>query len=287
MNAPNTASRPSAWVPAAEDHERDHDRDGEPVPLGARRPAQRRADDRTDEPGGHEYADQVRARQEQVTGVHPGGGHRRADRQQDPSDDVVHHDRAQGELADVAVQQAHLHQGLRDDRDRADAHRHAEEQHERLAAGSVAEQRRGQQQPDTDAQAERHDEAEQADPGRGEAAPAHQVQVEVGAGEPDQEQHPDRSHRVEHVELRGIAGQQPFPDAGCDLAEQGGAEQHAGEQLADDRGHAEPDREPAEENRQQQERAQLEKERQHLVRADRGHRGESQPVDHACGGCAR
>ncbi|GAA3119051.1 hypothetical protein GCM10020001_043940 [Nonomuraea salmonea] len=133
-------------------------------------------------------------------------------------------------------EQAEVHQRLRDDRQRAHARHHAQEQREHQRIRAVGPQPGRHQEPRRDAQAERHEHPRDADGDDRAAAAAQHAGVQLGAGQRDQQEHAELGHDVEQVELGGIARKQPREEFGCRIAEHGRSEQHARRQFAHDRG---------------------------------------------------
>ena len=159
----------------------------------------------------------------------------------DPADGVVDDRRSDDDLADIAAHEVHLAHDHGDDLDRRDRQRGAEEQrrHQPLlpdpAAGS-----RGRNCAEREAADEGHHDAGDGDAERGAADLAHQLQVGLHAGQQQQQQDAELRDAVDQRLLLGRGGKDRVLRLRPEPAEQRGAEQQAGQQLADDRGLADP-----------------------------------------------
>jgi hypothetical protein len=244
--APKTASRCSAWEPAARSAQQRPDHEG----AGQQR-------------GGGQGGEREQRRGDGAAGQ-PGGGRRRDQREGRPAEGVVEHPAQQGQLADVPVQQRHVDERLGDHRDRRHAHRHAEEEreHGRLRAGPG--QRSGQQVGRAHAEHERHRDAPGADLRRRPALPAGQPEVQRGTGEADQQQHAELADGVQQVQLLGPVREEPVRETRQQVRQQRGSEQDARAQLAGQRRQGAPGGEPPEQVGEPEQHPGLQQEDQQL-----------------------
>ncbi|WTU47325.1 hypothetical protein OG953_08505 [Streptomyces sp. NBC_00057] len=244
--------------------ERDHEEDqGEAEaalrrPLGGtQHPRGRRACEE-DRDGQHD--EQIADRLDHHAHAQTVRHHRRHDRQQQPADDVADRGRSDDDLSHVAVQQAHVEERLGDDRERAHRHGHADEQGEGAAVTLPAHQRDRQYETQREAEGEGQQHAGHADQADRLPLAAQQSEVDVRAGDGDQEQHAQLGHGTQQMHLLRVARQQPVRKAGRDVSEHRGAEQDARGEFAHDGRHAQARRNPSEQRGDRDQQADLQDE---------------------------
>ena len=184
------------------------------------------------------------------------GGDAGDDGDDDPGQAVVEDGGGQDELAEVAPDGADLHQHHGDDLDRRDGQRRAEEERGHQARRARGDQLCRQRIGQGHAADERHRDAEQRCRDHRPALAVHQSEVGLHAGQQQQEQNTDLRDGIDHALERRRFGKNQVPQLRQHGAEDRGAEQHARQQLAEDRrladaGHALADQ-PAEKQQQDQ-----------------------------------
>ena len=155
----------------------------------------------------------------------------------DPRQRVVEDGGGEDELAEVAADHADLHQHHGHDLDRGDRQRRAEEQRRHQPRGVRRDEAGRQGIGQRDAAGEGDGDAEQRGRHHGPAAAVDQREIGFHAGQQQQQQDADLRDRIDHVlERLGVSGKTRSRHSGSSGAEYRRSEQHAGQQLAEDRG---------------------------------------------------
>ena len=162
------------------------------------------------------------------------------DREDDPAERIVDDRGGHDDLAERAPHEVHLADRHRDDLDRRDRQRRAEEQRRDQAMIGVRQHAVGQELADQNAAQERHRDPGERNAECGAAGLADQREVGFHPGQQQQHQDAELPDGADHAALLVGAGKQRVLQSGGQRAKDARPEQNPGKQLAHDRRLADP-----------------------------------------------
>ena len=154
-------------------------------------------------------------------------------RDNDPADSVINDCRGNDDLTQIAPHEVHLAHHHRDDFDRRDRQRGAEEQRRDQPQLRPWQHRVRQHFSKRYAASEGDENAGYRNARRRATDFAHKLQIGLHAGQQQQHQHAELGNGIDHVFLRAVVREQRGLGLRPDQAKNRGAKNHTGEQLPD------------------------------------------------------
>ena len=188
----------------------------------------------------------------------------RDQRQQEPSRGVVDQPGGQDQHPQFTAHQAELDQDFRDHRNRRDCDRHTHEECEDEPLVRRGEILRGQRQAQDHPRTERNHHPAHRHANGGASLAAQDIEVGFESDIEQEQDHAGPGEGLEQMARHRIAAKARGEQAGREVAEHRGADDHAGEQFADDRGLPQTLHQVAQRAAHQQQQGKLDQEAENL-----------------------